>query len=329
MDSLDPQAPTPAERIAVRWVPSALLDLAPHEPSAAIRTPHRVMVHALPATLDAFAALLNTRCFDLVLELEDDHAPLRHVPVHDVHEARLTPDLPLSWAQYYWLVDGLQDDLAQATHDPAAGFVRGRLRLAVVEDLLRQARRASEIDCDVLVAAWQVPPPAPAPDVERHGEPPQALQQYVRGLTGHLIEHAASRTFVEQATALLQQAEGDPRAHLPALGNADLHLLSAYAQHRLFGSPWLTAPAGMIAGWHLLFSTHVLAIWYAGLAMHGKRGLRGRDAVLASLWLLDQGLWRDEPLVHDVLRNLNASEYTSLELAVALASALAASPVRS
>jgi hypothetical protein len=203
------------------------------------------------------------------------------------------------------------------------------VRLAVVETLLRQTRHATSVDCDVLASAWQVPPPAPAPDVDRHGEPPQALQQYVRGLTGHLIEHAQARPFIEQATALLAQAERQAPVLLPPLGGPEQQLLSAYAQHRLFGSPWLTAPAGMIAGWHLLFSTHVLAIWYAGLSMQMQRGLATRDALLASLWLLDQGLWRDEPLVHDVLRNLNASEYTSLELAVALASALAATPVRS
>jgi hypothetical protein len=38
--------------------------------------------------------------------------------------------------------------------------------------------------------------------------------------------------------------------------------------------------------------------------------------------MLDQGLWRDEPLLHDVLRHLVAGEYTSPELAAALSDAL-------
>jgi hypothetical protein len=173
-----------------------------------------------------------------------------------------------------------------------------------------------------------VPPATPAPDIERHGEPPQALQQYVRGLTGHLIEHATSRPFVEQATALLQQAERNPGIGVPTLAAADHKTLASYAQHRLFGSPWLVAPAGMIAGWHLLFSMHVLAVWYTGLMQHGKRSTRARESLLAAIWLLDQGLCGDEALVHDVLRNLNQSEYTSLELAVALGAALRGAPVR-
>jgi hypothetical protein len=85
----------------------------------------------------------------------------------------------------------------------------------------------------------------------------------------------------------------------------------------------------MIAGWQLLFSMHVLAVWYTGLMMQAKRGTKAREALLSALWLLDQGLWRDEALVHDVLRNLNASEYTSLELASALGVALGSATVRS
>jgi hypothetical protein len=324
---VDTAVPPPEQRVAVRWCPTALLDLSPSEPAAAIRTPHRVMLQGLPASREALAALVRAQPFELVLEVDDDNAPLRHVPVHDVHEARLTPDLPLDWSQFYWLSDGLLEDLAQSA-DPTAGFRRGRLRLALAEEILREARRGRDADVDVLRAAWEVPPAPPAPDVERHGEPPQALQQYVRGFTGHLLEHAASRLFVEQASALLQQAESTPGSGLPVLGAADHKTLASYAQHRLFGSPWMTAPAGMIAGWHLLFSTHVLAVWYAGLMMQAKRSLKSREALLSALWLLEQGLWRDEALLHDVLRTLNASEYTSLELAVSLAAALGATHAR-
>ena len=160
------------------------------------------------------------------------------------------------------------------------------------------------------------------------GMPAQALQQYVRGLTGHLVEHAASRAFVDLARELLLHAEKRPDRGLPPIGAADARLLSLYAQHRLFGGAWLTAPAGMVAGWRLLLSVHVLAVWYAGLLLHSKREPRLRDALLTSLWMLDQGLWRDEALVHDVLRNLNASEYTSPALAAALTTALRGAHVR-
>ena len=43
-----------------------------------------------------------------------------------------------------------------------------------------------------------------------------------------------------------------------------------------------------------------------------------RDALFARF----EAKWRDEPLVHDVLRNINASEYTTPELAVALTSTM-------
>ncbi len=315
------------QRSLVRWFPSALLDLPPAERVSAVRTPHRVVLQALPATKDVLASLLRAQPFELTLEIEDDTAPLRHVPVHEVHEARLTPDLPLDWSHYYWLGDGLLDDLAAVPNDPAAGFMRGRLRLQVAEDLFRQAKRGPQVDLEALETAWKVPPGVPAPDVERHGEPLQALQQFVRGLTGHLVEHASSRPFVDEARALLQWAEHRNDIGLPALGGFEQKLLSTYAQHRLVGSPWLTAPAGMIAGWHLLLSAHVLAVWYAGLMVQSKRVPRLRDALLTALWMLDQGFWSDEPLLHDVLRNLNASEYTSAELAAGLTAALRGAPV--
>jgi hypothetical protein len=180
----------------------------------------------------------------------------------------------------------------------------------------------------VLEAAWQLHSTPGVPNVEKHGEPAQALQQYVRGLTGHLVAHAASRLFADQARELLQFAERRGELGLPPLSTVETNLLSTYAQHRLFGAAWLTAPAGMIAGWHLLLSVHVLAVWYAGLLLHSRRATSLHEGLLTSLWLLDQGLWRDETLVHDVLRNLNASEYTSPELAAALTTALRGAHVR-
>jgi hypothetical protein len=305
-----------------RWLPSALLDLAPGEPVLALRTPHRVSLQSLPASREALAELLSRSPFEVAVELETPDAPLRQVPIHEVHEARLAPDQPLDWAQYYWLIDGLQDDLFDLAHDPAAAFARGRVRLAVAEDLMRTARRGQVVDSLALDAAWSKQWTLPPPDPEKHGEPAQALQQYVRGLTGHLVEHAASRGFATLASELLQVAERRPELGLPSIPASDASLLSLYTQHRLFGCPWLTTPAGMIAGWHLLLSIHVLAVWYTGLLIASKRETRLREALLASLWALDQGLWRDETLVHGVLRNLNASEYTSPELAAALTIAL-------
>src|SRR5262249_55879302 len=65
-DRMDTPEPQPVEeRVLVRWVPSALLDLAPSEPVAGIRTPHRVLLQALPASRDALAALLRAQPFEL------------------------------------------------------------------------------------------------------------------------------------------------------------------------------------------------------------------------------------------------------------------------
>lgn len=312
-----------------RWVPSALLDLAPTEPVLALRTPHRLCLQALPASREALEALLSRSPFEFVIELETvDEPAARQAPIHEVHEARLAPDLPLDWAQYYWLVDGLQDDLFDLGHDPASGLARGRLRLAVAEEVLRTARRGTRTDVLAFQKAWAREGALPPPDPDKHGEPAQALQQYVRGLTSHLVDHAASRTFVALWGELLELAERRPDLGLPPVSASDGQLLSLYVQHRLFGSPWMTAPAGMIAGWHLLLSMHVLAVWLAGLLLVCKRESRMREALVTSLWSLDQGLWRDEALVHDVLRNLNASEYTSPELASALTIALRGAHVR-
>jgi hypothetical protein len=309
----------PEDRVLVRWIPSVLLDCPPAEPVAALRTPHRVYVRGLPATRDGLLALLRRAPFELTLEVESDKAPLHHAPVEEVHEARLTPDLPMQWSHFYWAADGLLDDLADHPSDAAAGFLQGRLRLALLEEILREDPHAG---LEVLDAAWKRPDAAPAPDTDRYGEPLVALHQFVRALSAHLSLHAATPAFVDDVQSLLRVAERRKEFHVPALAAADQKLLCIYAQHRLLGNPHLLAPAGTIAGWHLLLSTHLLAIWWSGLFLKAKLETRSRDALVRSLWLLDQGLWRDAPLVHDVLRHMNASEYASADLAVVLSTAL-------
>jgi hypothetical protein len=317
-----PELPGAEERVVVRWLPSVLLDLPPAEPIAAVRTPHRVVLQALPSTREGLVALLSRHPFEVVLELESDNSPLRHVPVHEIHEARLAPDLPLDWPQYYWLVDGLLDDLVEHATDPAAALLRGRLRLAVAEQVLRHESFGMVCEPADLEAAWARPVAAPTPDIERHGAPPAALQQYVRSFTGHLLEHASSPSFVDQAGKLFCLAERTPDAVLPQLGKFETRSLALYLQHRLLGSACLTAPAGMIAGWQLLMSAYAVGVWWAALLLVSKQESSPREALFTSLWMLDQGLWRDEPLLHDVLRHLVAGEYTSPELAAALSDAL-------
>jgi hypothetical protein len=317
-----PELPGAEERVVVRWLPSVLLDLSPAEPISAVRTPHRVVLQALPSTREGLVALLSRHPFEVVVELETDASPLRHVPVHEIHEARLTPDLPLDWPQYYWLVDGLLDDLVEYSRDPAAALLRGRLRLAVAERVLRHESYGLVCEPADLEAAWARPGAAPLPDVERHGAPAEALQQYVRSFTGHLLEHASSPAFVDRAGKLFCLAEQRSDVALPLLGGSETRSLSLYLQHRLLGSACLTAPAGMIAGWQLLVSAYAVGVWWASLLMASQQETNPREALFTSLWMLDQGLWRDEPLLHDVLRHLVAGEYTSPELAAALSDAL-------
>ena len=49
---------------------------------------------------------------------------------------------------------------------------------------------------------------------------------------------------------------------------------------------------------------------------------------LASLWMLDQGFWCDESLVHEVLRYVQTRGLTTPALAQALTTALAGAPSR-
>ena len=53
------ERPEAEEHSRVRWIPSVLLDLAPAEPVTALRTPHRVMLQAIPATRPGLVALLG------------------------------------------------------------------------------------------------------------------------------------------------------------------------------------------------------------------------------------------------------------------------------
>src|SRR5574341_939595 len=99
-ERLDAAAP---ERLATRWIPSSLLDLPPLEPVFALRTPHRVYLQAMPSSREALHQLLQASPFEICVEIDGDEAPLRHVPVQNVHDVRLAMDLPLSWDHFYWL----------------------------------------------------------------------------------------------------------------------------------------------------------------------------------------------------------------------------------
>ena len=318
---------SPAVARVTRWVPSAILDLSPLEPIFALRTPHRVCLQAMPSSRDALHGMLQNRPFEICVEVENEAAPLLHVPVHDVHEVRLTPDLPLEWSHYYWIVDGLQEDLLAAPEDSGAALARGRRRLAVVETCMRALRRGATCETWMLQEAWSQKEneqlePRPSTD------PQQTLHQYVRGLAGHLVAQTGSRAFADWMADLGHEAERQPLLGLPALSAADHALLGTYLQHRLLGNAAFATSSGMIAGWHLLLSTTVLGVWLAGLLVQAGYETETSTALVASLWTLDQGFWCDEPLLLDVLRNLNTSEYTSLELALALTATMRAAPAR-
>jgi len=246
---------------------------------------------------------------------------VRHVPVQEVHEARLTPDLPLEWDHYYWLVDGLQADLENADRDPGAALARGRRRLAIVEATFRTVRRGTPCELWLLQEAWEGKQNEPLLGVSSL-QPQSTMQQYVRGFTGHLIARTGSRAFGDWMADLLREAERRPGFGLPQLGEAELQLLGMYLQHRLFGNAPLTSPAGVIAGWHLLVSSAIVATWFAGLLVETGYETNLELALIASLWMLDQGFWCDEELVHDVLRHLNASQYASPDIGQALTTCL-------
>jgi len=326
-----PEDPRPDEKDAhppiTRWIPSVLLDLSPLEPVFALRTPHRVCLQAMPSSREVLRRLLQNRPFEVCVEVDGDDAPMRHVPVHEVREARLTPDLPLEWDHYYWLVDGLQDDLDDAERDPGAALALGRKRLAIVEASFRAIRRSAPCELWLLEDAWHEKKNEPLLGVSSL-DPLETTQQYVRGLTGHLIDRTRSRALADWMAELLREAEHRPTQGLPNLSGDERQLLGMYLRHRLFGNAPLTSPAGIIAGWQLIISSALLGTWFAGLLVETGYENTLNEALVASLWMLDQGFWCDEELVHDVLGNLNASEYTSADIGLALAACMSMSHTR-
>jgi hypothetical protein len=310
------------ERHLTRWLPDTLLDLPPLEPVTALRTPHRITYQSMPSSRHVLRTLLQGEAFTVRIELDSEGATLQHVPLRDVHEARLTPLRPLDWPHYYWIIDGLMDDLQECRH-PADGMARGRKRLAVADEVFRNLRRGEECDPGDLESAWLKQRDHALVVTGQERDAVLTLQQYLTGLTAHLVQHASSRAFADWAEDLLQEAERTPtQVHLPTLQATDSHLVRRWLQHRLLGSPCLTSTSGIIAGWHLLLSCYVLAVWFSGLLVRAGYESETEEALFGSLWMLDQGLLNDEELVLDVLYNLDASEYTSPDLAAALTRAM-------
>jgi len=314
------------ERHLTRWLPDTLLDLPPLEPVFALRTPHRIMFQSMPSSRHVLRTLLSGDRFDVTVEIDGEEAPLQHVPTRDVHEARLTPPRPLDWQQYYWLIDGLQEDLDECRH-PATGMARGRKRLAVADEVFRNMRRGEICEPRDLEAAWQRQKDHALVVTGQERDAVLTLQQYLTGLTAHVVAHASSRAFSDWAQDLLQEAERTPtQLLLPTIGKKERQLVRRWLQHRLLGSPCLTSPSGVLAGWHLLLSCYVLAVWFSGLLVRSGYESEVEEALFGSLWMLDQGLLNDEPLVLDILQNLWASDYTSPDLPAALTRAMQVAP---
>lgn len=309
----------------VRWIPSGLLDLPPLEPVFALRTPHRIYLQAMPSSRETLRVLLQNQPFEISIDVEGDGAPLRHVPVQDVHEARLAPDLCLPWSHYYWIADGLQSDLVGATQSPGTALAHGRHRLAVVEDTLRAQRRGVPCELGRLQEAWRQAEEAPRTFGVENGD---SAQQYVQNLTAHLVAHTSSRAFADWMADLAR--EGARRRHhtCPTLSPLECQLLGNYLQHRALGNVALVSPAGMIAGWQLLVSTALLAAWYAGLLVHAAYEHDLDEALVASLWMLDQGFWCDESLVHETLRLVQSRGLLESNLALSLTHALVEATTR-
>jgi hypothetical protein len=318
METIEPAGDAQATaRTTTRWVPSAILDLPPGEHVTALCTPHRVMLQALPSRA-ALSQLLAPKNFEIQVDLDDDDAPLRQAPTIHLHGPFLAADLPIEWPLFYWLVDGLQEDLEAA--DPIHAFERGRARLALAEKMLRRARRHRPADVDAIAAAWESPPEEP----EAQSEPeslPDPLH-YVRELARFLVDHAQSSDFIETVRPWLAGP-----MDLAALGARETRMLGAYAQHRLFGAAWLASPAGLAAGWQIFVATQVMTLWFAQRALASPRG-KLADALMTSFWLLDQGLWRDSILVHELARTFVSTATAAPEFTAALAGALRAAAAR-
>lgn len=306
-----------------RWVPSAILDLPPGEHVIALRTPHRVMLQALPSR-QALLQLLAPKTFEIQIDLEDDDAPLQQAPATDTEGAFLAADLPIEWSLFYWLVDGLQEDLESA--DPLIGFTRGRARLGLAETMLRRVRRNRPADVDSIAAAWEKAVAEPTPAAAEDEVPPDP-GNFVRGLAAFVVEQAGTTAFVDAVRPWLESSQRHADLALPVLGGRETRLLSAYAQHRLFGAAWLAAPAGLVAGWQLFVAAHVMAVWFAGRALQSPR-TKITDALATSFWLLDQGLWRNESLVHAAARRFVSPETASPRFTTALAGTLRTSLAR-
>jgi len=314
------------QRHLTRWLPDTLLDLPPLEPVTALRTPHRITFQSMPSSRDVLRTLLQGDHFSVAVENDDDQTTLQHVPVQDVAETRLTPSRPLDWPTYYWIIDGLMDDLEECAH-PAAGMAQGRKRLAIAEEVFRNLRRGDTCHADDLEKAWNTQRDHALVVTGQERDAMFTLQQYLTGLTAHLAQHATSRAFADWASDLLQESEKTPtQVHLPMLHTNDSQLVRRWLQHRLLGSPCLISPSGIVAGWHFLLSCYVLSVWFSGLLLRAGYETDIEEALFGALWMLDQGLLNDEALVQNVLQNLDASDYTSPDLAAALTRAMLAAP---
>lgn len=326
MDAEERLEDQPVEARGTRWIPSPLLDLPPLEPVFALRTPHRMYLQAMPSSREALRLLLQCRPFEVCVEMDDAAAPLQHVPIQDVHEVCLAPDVPLPWEHYYWLADGLQNDL-QSQVDPGAGLFMGRRRLVVAAETLGGVRREPIHELTLLRAAWQAERSQESRwNGARDGEGAAAI--YARKLMQHLVEKTGSRAFADWMADLRRQGERLQMHSLPILTQVERQLLATYLQHRSLGNVALSSPAGMVTGWQLLVATAIVAVCFAGILVRAGYESDLDEALVASLWMLDQGFWCDETLVHETLRHLSQQKPSASDLTLSLAAALARTPSR-
>jgi hypothetical protein len=113
---------------------------------------------------------------------------------------------------------------------------------------------------------------------------------------------------------------------MPSLMDGERGLLGTYLQHRALGNVALSSPAGMITGWQLLVASALLAVCFAGTLVHAGYETELDEALVASLWMLDQGFWCDDALVHDTLRMLHRRPAGAPDLTLSLAAALVRAP---
>ena len=144
-------------------------------------------------------------------------------------------------------------------------------------------------------------------------------------LVRHMVSRTNSRAFGDWMADL---AQGTKVQSIPSMSVPEQQILGTYLQHRTLGNVALASPAGMVAGWQLVMSTALLGTWFAGLLVHAGYEHEMDEALVASLWMLDQGFWCDESLVHEVLRYVQTRDLTSPALAQALTTALAGAASR-